>query len=205
MSRFLKFLPLLTCLVAAPAFAADAPASKTKVLDAFNAIDTKTLTAAEVKMKIVTTPDPAHHKALEMVADFAKPGTWPSVKKLVPPGIMNSKKYSGIRFFAKSDSETVIALHLVGPRGKDNRPMDYYVTVKGASTWTEVTLPFSGFKNYEVKEWKNGVQSIWKGGEPIAEADYPLINAVLFVFNVNSRGTATAGHFVVDGLTLLEN
>lgn len=203
MNRFFNPLPLLTCLVATSSFAADA--QKVKVIDAFNTIDPKTVTASEVKMKIISTPDPAHHKALEMVADFAKPGSWPTVKKTIAPGILSPKKYSGIRFFAKSDSETIVALHLIGPAGKDGRPLSYYVPVKGTSTWTEVNLPFSSFKNYEIKAWKDGVQKIYKGGEPIADADFPLIAAMQFVFNLNTRGTSTVGHFVVDGLALVEN
>jgi hypothetical protein len=203
MNRFFKPLPLLTCLVATSAFAATP--QKVKVIDAFNTIDPKTVTASEVKMKIISTPDPAHHKALEMVADFAKPGAWPWVKKMVPPGMMNPKKYSGIRFYAKSDSETAISVIFSGPAGKDGRPLGYAAYIKGTNTWTEVSLPFSSFKNYEVKLWKEGVQKVFKGGEPIADADFPLISAIQFAFDINKRGTATAGHFVIDGLTLIEN
>ena len=203
MNRFFNPLPLLTCLVATSAFAANA--QKVKVIDAFNTIDPKTVTASEVKMKIISTPDPDHRKALEMVADFAKPGSWPWVKKVVPPGIMNPKKYSGIRFYAKSDSETQVALQLIGPAGKDGRPLAYIANIKGTNTWTEVNLPFSSFKNYEIKFWKEGIQKVYKGGESIADADFPLISAMQFVFNLNTRGTSTAGHFVIDGLTLVEN
>ena len=203
MKNPLRSLPILSCLVASQLFAADGP--KVKILDKFDNIDPKTVKMDELKVKIVTTPDPVHHKALEMVADFAKPNTWPKLVKSVLPGTINPKKYSGIRFWGRSDSETKVAVSLAGVFIKDGKRMDYMATVKGTSTWTEYSLPFSEFKTYEYKVWKDGAQQIFKGGEPIPDADYPQLNAVRFVFDILNRGTATAGHFMIAGLELVEN
>ncbi len=203
MNRILRSLTLVTCLVSSHLMAADGP--KTKVLDAFNTIDPKTLKADEMKIKVVSTPDPIHHKALEMVVDFAKPGAWPKLIKSFPAGTINPKKYSGIRFFAKSDTATKIHFGVIGPAEKDGKPMDYRVyNVVGKDTWTEFSLPFNTFKFPGYKAWKNGQQMVIPPGATLPEESLSLATGVVFSFRVEDRGNSTVANFMVDGLELIE-
>ncbi len=204
MKHFLKFLPLLACLMVTPARGADVP--KVKVLDQFNTIDPKTLKSIEAKIKIVPTPDAAHNKVLEMVADFAKPGAWVGVMKMFPAGTINPKKYSAIRFFARSNSGTRmnvdVATEAVAP---DGGPTGYYGgTITGTEEWTEITIPLSNFKRQGAKFWKDGKQMIFQGGEPLDDEKCKNLNRIYFSTSVEGRGTSTVGHFMIDGLVLVE-
>ena len=204
MKSFLKTLPVLTVLVSSSLNAADAP--KAKVIDAFNTIDPKTVKLYELKAKIVSTPDPAHHKALEMVVDYAKAGTYPRVIKSFVPGLIDPRKYSGIRVFYKSETETGVSIVLrTGVTNPDGRNPSYAAYLKGSAVWQEAVLPFANFKTYEQKVFKDGAQKIFPKGEAILPEEYGQFKEILFVFDINSRGNATTGVFLLDGLELIPN
>lgn len=204
MKTLLKTLPLVMCLSASPLYAAEAP--KGKVIDAFNTIDPKSVKLQDLKAKIVTTPDPAHKKALEMVIDFAKPGSYPRVIKSITPGTIDPKKYSGVRFFYKSDTETGMAISLrTGVTNPDGRYGAYAMWLTGKPEWAEITIPFGNFKSFEQKVWKDGTQKIFPGGETIRPEEYGQLKEIHFVFAIENRGKAVAGEFLIDGLELVPN
>lgn len=180
-----------------------ADASKAKILDKFDSIDPKTVKLSEVKTKIVATKDPAHPKALELIADFAKPG-WPNLQKRFPEGTISKQKFSGISIWARSNSSTIVNLQLRSYTPQpDGRPVQYYVQIPATTDWKEYSFAFSDFRNWEQKVWKDGVQKVFKGGEPILDSDYELFTSCELVFDINKRGTATAAHLMVDNLTLI--
>ncbi|MEI6715400.1 MAG: carbohydrate binding domain-containing protein [Verrucomicrobiota bacterium] len=204
MKTFLKALPLFACLCVPYVQAADA--GKGKVIDAFNTLDAKTVKVQDLKAKIVSSPDPAHNKALEMVIDFAKPGSYPRVIKSIPPGTIDPKKYSGVRFSFKSDTETKMAISLrVGVVGPDGRNPAYAVNVEGKPTWNEITIPFDKFKSFEQKTWKDGAQKVFPGGESIRPEEFAQIKEIHMVFSIENRGNAATSQFLVDGLELVPN
>jgi hypothetical protein len=202
-AKVASFRTALLPLLLAPGLASAEP-GKPKVLDSFQSIDAKTLELYEVKAKIVNTKDPKHPKGLEVIADFAKPNTWPRVFKKFPEGFISTQKYSGVRFSAKSDTSTRINLDLRGSKAlPDGRVPGYMVEAQLSPEWKEFTFNFSDFKSWEQKVYKDGKQTIFKGGEPIQGADYELFNRCGFTFDVTKRGTGTSAQIVVDDLVLL--
>jgi hypothetical protein len=195
----LTLLPLLTAGQAAET-------KKFKVIDAFNSIDPKTVQLIDILAKPISTPDPAHKKALELVADFAKPDSYPRLEKKLPPNFISSKKFSGIRLWYRSNSETSCAISLAGAPRKDGRPTDFNLHLKGSAEWQEARIDFSQFKNYEVKVWDKATntQKLFPGGETPKDEDFELINRVSIVTHVTLRGTAVKSHFMIDDLSLIE-
>ncbi len=157
-------------------------------------------------MKIVNTPDPEHHKVFEVVADFAKPNGWAVVQKKFPEGTINPKKYSGIRFWAKSDSGSTMVVLVGGekPRPDGKRNAFGGERIKGTETWTEYTVPFAPMKRHGDKFWKDGKQVILEGGDPMDDLDYSTLSRVEFYFPLDGRGTALTSHMLIDGLVLVE-
>lgn len=187
--------------------AAEPPKGKAKVIDKFDTIDPKTVKLVDIKAKVIPTQDPDHRKVLEMIADFQRPGSYPLVQKTVQAGLLNPAKYSGIRFFAKTDNETKMNLHIGGASGQfgpDGRPLDVSAKVPLTNAWTQVFIPFSDLKYYEVKQWKDGAQKVYPGNIPIADADLLQLTNIKFVFFIDGRGTDTTGRVLVDGLELVE-
>jgi hypothetical protein len=114
------------------------------------------------------TPDPAHKKALEMVIDFAKPGSYPRVTKLIAPVTIDPRKHSGIRLFYKSDTETGMSVSLrTGVTDPDGRYEAYAIWLTGKPEWAEITIPFGNFKSFQQKVWKDGTQNIFPCGQTI--------------------------------------
>ena len=199
----IKLIPVFLALCSAPLFAADAP--KAKVLDKLDSIDPKTNKAIDLKAKAVPTSDPQHRKAMELFGDFSKPNTWPRYEKMFPVGTLNAKKYSGFRFHAKTDNETKMFVHISGEGpGPEGRPLDCTARVTLTNVWTEFVIPFSEFKYYEVKQFKNGEQKIYPGGVPIADVELALIKSFGFGFSIEGRGNDTTAKALVDGLELVE-
>lgn len=206
--------PLKTSVLAAVSLAAlcsNAPlsaadAKKFKVIDAFNSIDPKTVEVADIVAKPVSTPDPVHKKALELVADFAKPDSYPRIVKKLPPNFITGKKYSGVHFWYRSNSETTSAISLSGSPRKDGRPTDFNIHLKGKPEWQEALIDFTQFKNYDVKVWDKAAnaQKTYPGGESPKEEDFELINRISIVTHVGMRGTNVKSHFMISGLSLIE-
>ncbi|MEI6713941.1 MAG: hypothetical protein WCO60_09325 [Verrucomicrobiota bacterium] len=206
MKKILKLLPVFTCLCAVELSAAEA--GKGKVIDNFNTIDPKSVKIWDLKAKSASTQDPAHRKVLEIAVDFAKPGTWPTVAKLLPPGGIDTKKYSGIRLSYKSDTETGMVVNICtgGSTLPDGRWPGYGTPrLIGKPEWQTVDLPFSAFKDWANKAWVNGEQKIYAGGQPIRPEDYGQFKELRFTFDINFRGTASTGIFLIDGLELIPN
>lgn len=196
-------LALLSALaLCTSALAADP--SKTKVIDAFTQIDAKTIKAAELKIRITNTPDPAHKTALEMVADFAKPGSYPRLTKILQPGLLDPKKYSGIKVAFKSDTESEASLSLRGDEtDADGKNDIFHFRLKGRPEWQETVVPFSAFKTIERKSFKNGVQKVFPGNLPIPPEAYPELKQICFSFTVARRGNSDKAVFLVGQLELV--
>jgi hypothetical protein len=204
MRSSLKFFPLFLCLVTAPLFAADS--AKVKVLDKLDKIDPKTINAGNCKLKIISTPDPEHHKVLEVVADFAKPGVGYSFGKTFEPNTLKPKKHVAVRFWAKSNSGTTVGVRFSrkSPR-KDGKIGSFWTpALKLTETWTQYTVPLSGLRRHGAKFWKDGKQVILQGGDPAEDDDIEELTSFGFWFDVNSKGTAVVAHMLVDGLELVE-
>ncbi len=191
------------CAMASAALAADN--KKFKALD-LNPSDTKTVTVLDVVAKQVNTADPAHKKATELVADFAKPDSYPRLSKQLPPNFLNPKKYSGLHFWYRSNSETSTWVSIAGPARKDGRTTDFNISLKGTTEWQEATIEFTQFKNYEYKVWDKATnsQKIFPGGETPKDDDLELINRISFVTHINSRGTSVKSHFMISDFGLIE-
>jgi hypothetical protein len=71
--------------------------------------------------------------------------------------------------------------------------------------WQEAVLPFAKFKTFEQKVFKDGAQAIFPTGEAILPHEYAQFREINFVFSVNTRGDATTGVFLIDGLELIPN
>jgi hypothetical protein len=181
---------------------------KVRVLDPFNHLDPRTVLVRNVSAKVVSHPDPAHHRVLEIRADFANPEAWYYLQKNFPPGTIQPAKHTAVRFFVRSDSATVVSLQLMSAdrekleaQGKSGI---YFRLVEAGPSWTEVVVPLSEFKTAGGKLWKNGAQVVLPALEPIPEGDLARIGAVQWVFDVNRRGTSTVAHLQVEGLGLVE-
>ncbi|MEI6712243.1 MAG: hypothetical protein WCO60_00715 [Verrucomicrobiota bacterium] len=202
-----KRLLIIPIVASIPFASAEPPKGKAKVLDKFDTIDPKTVKLVDIKAKVIPTQDPEHRKVLEMIADFQKPGSYPLVQKSFQAGLLNPAKYSGIRFFAKTDNQTKMNLHVGGAPGQfgpEGRPLDVSAKIPLTDTWTQVVIPFADLKYYEVKQWKDGAQKIYPGNIPIADADLLQLSNIKFVFFIEGRGTDTTGRVFVDGLELVE-
>jgi hypothetical protein len=197
--------PLLLQLLAAHSDAADAP-KKFKILDPFNTIDPKTVGVQDIVAKPVSTGDPVHKKALELVADFAKQESYPNISKKLQPNLLSSKKYSGIHLWYRSNSETQTWISLSGPARKDGRPTDFIFKLLGKPEWQEATLDFSQFKNYEIKAWDkaSNAQKVYPGGESLKDDDLELIQRLTLSTHVSVRGTSVKSHFQIADLGLIE-
>lgn len=198
---------LVLCSVTSHAFGADA--AKDKTIDAFTVLDAKSTKANSVVAKIVATQDPVHRKALSISIDFAVPGTMPNFQKTFPAGLIDYNKYSGIRFFAKTDVETKFSVWLSADgkpgdtRHADGSPVTFATGCSPASTWSEVILPFEKFGSIPLKEWKNGEQKIYPAGLPIPPDDYAKLNRLMFAFSINQRGTSTVGQVMIKDVALI--
>lgn len=178
--------------------------SKNKVIDAFAQIDPKTIDLAELKAKIISTPDPAHKSAMEITVDFAKPGVYPRVLKKVTPGTIDPKKFSGIRLSFKSDTETTFTVSLrTGEQNPDGRKPMYAVKLEGTPQWQDVVLPFSSFKSVTQKTFKDGQQVVFPGGQTILPEEWSSLKHIVFSFDVGRRGNADTAVVLIDNLELV--
>ena len=204
MRASLKFLPWVLCLLSAPLFAADS--AKVKVLDKFDRIDPKTVNPGNCKLKIISTPDPEHHKVLEAVADFAKPGAGYGFGKSFEPNTIKPKKHVAVRFWAKSDSGTSVGVGFgrKSPRKDGKRGSFWSPGFKLTETWTQYTVPLSSMRRHGDKFWKDGKQVILQGGDPAEDDDIEELTSFGFNFDVNGKGTALVAHMLIDGLELVE-
>lgn len=204
MKNFRKYLPLFLCLIVTQLVAADT--AKVKVLDHFYTIDPKTVNGGNCKLKAVTTTNPEHHKAVEIVADFAKAGAWYSFNKKFEPGTVKPNKYLGYRFWAKSNTETVVGTGF----GRASKRKDEKLGGFGAGsfklteTWTQYSVLFSKGNRNGDKFWKAGKQVIIQGGGPPDDDDIEELTNIGFWFDVNSKGTAVSSHMLIHGLELIE-
>lgn len=203
-TRSLLALCLAASLLQSPAFAAE---PKYKVLDSFKFLDPKSTKQWEVKSKIASTQDPAHSKVLDLQVDFAKPGTWPSFRKYVLEGTFKPSKYSGIRFFARSESSTEFDLVLGSDRRTpEGRSMSFVKRIKATPEWTEFKIPFEEIRTWNEKFWdeKLKTQKQFPGGEPIPAEEYAELKWVGFGFFVEGRGSSTVAKVQIDELSLME-
>lgn len=190
---------------------AQAP-QKTKVLDALNSIDPKTLEIRNAKGKIVSTPDPEHRQALELIIDYAKPDTCPGVFKKIAPGTLDLKKYSAIRFWVRSNVETsyYVTLRIDSktwpPLRADGKCAFYSgITHKATGTWSQVVIPLENFKRQTRDLFKKGEKVTTPGGgETLDNQD--INSPMLFgaESTINQSGTSTVGHLMFDALELVE-
>lgn len=195
-------LPLVLAL--ANVQAAEAP--KNKVLDAFDSLDPKTVTFHEVKAKVVSTPDPAHKKAIEVTADFAKPGAFPGLKKAFPPGTIDPKKYKAVRLALKSDTETEINVVLRAlANTAEGREIAYSFPVKGGPDWKEAIIPFSNFVSWPQKVSVKGEIKEFPRGMKIQPEEFSQFKQLSIGFDVAKRGNASTAVVLIDGLELVPN
>ena len=194
------------------AHAADAP-KKLKLID-FNSLDPKTVSFdKDMTVKLILTRDPVHKKAVDIVGEFpedAAPGTFivRGFQKKLPPNTINTKRFSGVRVWYRSDSETVSSLTLQGPARKDGRHTCFVSPgLEGKSDWQEATIEFSEFKSYEEKVWdkaSNSQKIFPKGLSPQAE-DFDLITTIgVTTGGPRNRGTGVKSHFQIAELALIE-
>jgi len=181
------------------------PSPKFKIVDAFHTIDPKTVRHAELKVKVASTGDNAHPKALEIIADFANPMNGGYLVKSFPAGLVNPKRYSGMRMWVRSETETGFGVGFAGDKPRaDGSPMAYGSFVKATPEWTEVIIPFSQCVKSGVTVWKDGAQKVFPGGAPIPDEDYPLFTSIGFSFPIEHRGNSTFAKVQVEGLALVE-
>lgn len=186
------------------ALAADAPG---KPLDKFQTLDPKTTAQwDEIKAKVISTPDPAHPKVLEITSNFPKPDAWPQFAKLFRPGTLNPKLFSGIRFHAKTDNDSKMFVAALGDEpGPDGRPLD--VSTKWlpiTSQWTQIYIPFTDFKFYKGAIVKNGVRKEYPGDIVISDSDLLKITRLKFVFPIQGRGNDGTSRVLIDNLELVQ-
>lgn len=197
--------PLAVWLLSFPSVAED-EAGRVKYLDRFHAIDPKSLRASELKLKVVPGEDVAHSRALELSADFAKPGAYTHLVKTFAAGTVNSKKHSGVRFFIKSPTGTRVAVLMGGNyKRPDGRLTVFYGgVVVGNNQWKEVNLPFAEFKRRDARLWKDGAQVVIQGGDPMEEFEIGQLNSITFAMHVEARGSSTIAKVLLEGLSLAE-
>ncbi len=168
----MKALPLALLTALALCVATGSPLgadpAKGRTIDSFSTLDPKTTKANRLVAKVDSTPEPQHRSGLEMVVDFVTPVAMPNFQKSFPAGLIDTRKYSGIRFFAKSDVATRFSVWL-NPTDRlgamnhpDGSPICFATGCAPASTWTEVILPFEKFLSIPKKEWKNGEQKVYQ-------------------------------------------
>ena len=67
-----------------------------------------------------------------------------------------------------------------------------------------VKLPFSEFRRKGARFWKDGVQVVIQGGDPIEEFEIGQLNSITFAMNVEARGSSTIAKVLLEGLSLAE-
>ncbi|MEI6715904.1 MAG: hypothetical protein WCO60_19305 [Verrucomicrobiota bacterium] len=180
-------------------------ASDVKKIDSFNYATSRSVKMSLTKAKTVSVSDRERAKVLDVVADFAKPGTWPYVSKVIVPGTINRDKYKALRFFCRGNDGTSFSVVVTsGHVESDGHVPAYSYGVKTQDKWTQVTIPFDAFKTYEQRIWKNGAQVKFPSGEPIKIEDFEKLSEIRFVFSVEGRGKATVGHLMIDDLALVK-
>ncbi len=205
MNKALRVVPLAVCLLSLPSVAGEA--GPVKYLDKFHLIDPKTVKANEIKLKVVPGEDPEHSRALELSADFAKPGTHTCLSKTFVPGTINAKRYGGVRFFIKSPTGTRVSIGMAGSyKRPDGRLTSFHGgAVVGNGQWKEVKIPFSQFKRAGAKFWKDGVQVVVQGGDSMEEFEVGQLNSIYFSMGVETRGNSTIAKVLLEGLSLVEH
>jgi hypothetical protein len=181
--------------------------AKTKVLDKFERIDEKTLKAIEAQLKVVSTKDKDHPKALEVKMDFARPGSYPGFTKTFPEATLNPTKYEAFRFWVRSDVGTSFSVDVSGVyKRKDGKGSGFFGGgVKGEPEWKQVTIPFRAFKRHAGTFYKDGQRIVQPGGgEPLDEEDYGGTTRISFRTAVENRGTSVIGQLMFDNLELVE-
>jgi hypothetical protein len=198
-------LAVLGLVLAPLCLAADS--QKVKVLESCNTVDLKALRIYEAKVKAVTTQDPAHRKAIEIVMDYAKAGAWSGIGKDFPPGV-NLKKYSAIRFWVRSDCGTSFGFGLGGDykRADGKYPGFGGVGYTASETWSQITIPLENFKRGTIKTWDpvKKEQVILPGGDSMDAQDLANVSRWGLHSYVNNRGTSTIGHLMFDAFELVE-
>lgn len=202
------FLPISALVVSIAGFVVAqtslAETPKNKVIDASHTLDPKSTKIENLKARIVSTPDPAHKKVLELSADFSVPGVWYTFRKYFLPGTIDPNKYKAVRFFYKSETESMLGVDLrTGVTGPDGRYPIFGTAITGSPEWREAVIPLEEFKTWERKVWKNGEQKVFPAGQPIAQAEYPLLKEMWFNFDVNRRGNSSTAVVLIDGLELV--
>ncbi|MEY5027171.1 MAG: hypothetical protein RLZZ244_2699 [Verrucomicrobiota bacterium] len=176
---------------------------KGKMLDSFNTIDPKTVKLIEVKAKVVSTPDPAHKRVVEVTCDYAKAGGFYHLHKLVPEGLLDARKYSGFRFWAKSDTATKFQFGMWGASDKEGKYCDYRVLdIQAGPEWKQFTFPFTDFKFFGAKIFRDGKQIVFPPA-PFEESVLPRVQRVGFAFHVENRGNSVVSNVLLDGLELV--
>lgn len=205
MNKALRIAPLAVWLLSLPSVAED-EAGRVKYLDKFHVIDPKSIKATELKLKVVSGEDAAHNRALELSADFAKPGAYTHLVKTFAAGTVNSKKHSGVRFFMKSPTGTRVTVVMDGTYKRPDGRLTSFSggAVVGNDQWKEVKIPFAEFKRRDARIWKDGAQVVIKGGDPMEEFEIGQLNSITFAMHVEARGSSTIAKVLLEGLSLAE-
>lgn len=204
MNKAFRVTPLAVCLLSLPLLAEEA--KPVKYLDTFHLLDPKTVKASEIKLQVVSGDDAAHSRALQLSADFAKPGANTALTKVFDAGTINPKRYSGVRFFIKSPTGTRVWIRMGGNYQRpDGRLAGFHGgAVTGTDRWQEVKISFSEFKRAGGKYIKNGVPVVVQGGDPMEEFEIGQMTRISFSLNEETRGNSVVAKVLLEGLALVE-
>lgn len=178
-------------------------AVKTKVIDTFQTLDPKSTQISEIKVRTVPAPEVPHKRALEITADYAKSGAYYYIRKVLPAGAIDLKKYSGVRFWLKSSTETTLHLCLQGKADGDGRPFDYRVVkVTGGKEWKSCYYDFSNFRFYGFRIMKNGQPVVFPSVD-LTPSDLDRVLYITFAMHEAERGNSVISNVQVAGLELV--
>ena len=204
MTKTLPLASLAVCLLSLPSVAGE---SRTVTyLDKFHVVDPKSVRVNQLKLQVVSGEDAAHNRALELTADFAKPGAWTHLVKTFAAGTINSKKHSGLCFYMKSPTGTCVSVHMTGNyKRPDGRLTSFYGGhFVGNDQWKEVKIPFANFRRKSARVWTDGAHTNVQGVDPMEEFEIGQINSITFAMNVETRGNSTLAKVLLEGLSLAE-
>jgi hypothetical protein len=178
----------------------------TRSIDRFHAIDPRTVKGFEADLKVISTPDAAHNRAMEVTADFKNPYSGAGFHKTFQPGSLNSKRDEALRLFIKSDTKTQVSLQMRGAYTRPDGKATYFgwPPIDCSEKWSEVILPFSELKRGQSQVKKDGAIITVPGGDPIEDWEIEQIKVLMVSTRVSTRGTSTVARFLVEDLSVVE-
>lgn len=176
---------VLLSLLSLPLLGAEG--KKIKVLDALTAIDANSLKAGYSKLSITTSSDWEHARSLNVEIDFVK-SDFGGVNKILDPTHVNSSRYKGIRFFAKSPTATLLQVTLAA-KDKDGRHLLYKAMAPLSDTWGEVLLPYTSFE---------------ASSAPLNDANLARVSSIFVSVHKRDNAEHPEASLQLDGLGFLE-